>query len=171
MKTLYLVRHAKSSWENPEVGDVERPLNDRGKRDAPAMGVRLRKLKVNPDLMITSYAKRARATCTRIAKELGYSEQRIREESRLYHANEGDIISVLRNLDDKYERVMAFGHNPGLTDFVNAFSTEEEVTDNIPTCGVVAFEIPLNTWSAIEFGTGKLLFYDYPKRDFRSSSE
>jgi len=163
MKTLYIVRHAKSSWEDDALSDFERPLNERGKRDAPRMGKRLKEKDLHPDVMISSSARRAFSTAKIIATALNYPEARIVEEKKLYHANEDVMLSLLKHLNDRNNTVMIFGHNPGLTDFANSLSEKKWVTDNIPTSGVIAFELPIKLWNEITFGSGKVLFFDYPK--------
>jgi phosphohistidine phosphatase len=163
VKTLYIVRHAKSSWDNPDLDDFERPLNDRGKRDAPRMGKRLKERETHPDLILSSPARRAYSTAKRIAKILEYNKEAIKTEKKLYHASEDGILSILHTLPDNVDIVMLFGHNPGLTDFVNAFMSEGTKIGNLPTCGMVAFQVKTEHWSDISWGQGKMLFYDYPK--------
>jgi phosphohistidine phosphatase len=163
MKTLYVVRHAKSSWDDPDRSDFDRPLNDRGKRDAPRMGKRLKEKDVHPDLMFSSPAKRALSTCKLISKVLDYPKSKIKEEQKLYHASDDDILSSVQALNDKHNVVMIFGHNPGLTDFVNSLMSEEKNIDNIPTAGVVAFELNISSWRQLTWGIGTLLFFDFPK--------
>jgi phosphohistidine phosphatase len=164
MKTLYIVRHAKSSWDNSELSDFERPLNERGKRDAPDMGKRLNERGLKPDCVISSPAKRAFSTAKRICKVLGFEKEKIRTDRRLYHADDEMMLSVLREVKSNLDSVMIFGHNPGLTDFVNSLVSEELDIDNVPTCGVVAFSFETDTWSSINWGTGNLVFFDYPKK-------
>lgn len=163
MKTLYIIRHAKSSWEDPMIADIDRPLNDRGKRDAPRMGKRLKEKAVVPNLMLSSPAKRAFSTCRRIAEVLGYGVNKIKTERKLYHADEDDLLDIIIGLSDKCEVVMIFGHNPGLTDFVNLLSDEDHVIDNVPTCGIVCFTFDIDQWKEAAFGKGKFIFFDFPK--------
>jgi phosphohistidine phosphatase len=167
MKTLYLIRHAKSSWDDPNQGDFERPLNKRGKKDAPVMARRLKERRVIPDFMITSPATRAYETCKEFAKILGFDKDNIKTEKRLYHANEDQILNVLRDLKererDEEEVVFLFGHNPGLTEFANLLLHES--IDNIPTCGVVKAQLNINLWKEAGFGCGKLIFFDFPKNN------
>ena len=125
MKTLYVIRHAKSSWDLPGLPDFDRPLNERGKRDAPRMGKRLKEKRIVPDLMLSSPAKRALSTCKRIAEALGYSPDKIKTERSLYHADEDEILSVIKSVSDKHDVLMVFGHNPGLTDFTNQLGHED----------------------------------------------
>jgi phosphohistidine phosphatase len=161
MKTLYIVRHAKSSWDDLGVADFDRPLNARGERDAPRMGKRLKEKRVIPDLMLSSPAVRALVTCRKIAAVLGYAEEKIMTDKKLYHADEDTILSLVQSFHDKHDVVLLFGHNPGLTDFVN------ELTDarinNIPTCGIVACRIDVDSWRDAAWGEGEVLSFDFPK--------
>jgi len=163
VKTLYIIRHAKSSWDASNVDDFERPLNDRGKRDAPRMGKRLKEKEIHPELLLSSPAKRALSTAKKIAKVLNYAKDDIKTERNLYHADEETILSIIQGMKDKHNSVMIFSHNPGLTDFVNSLMTGEIDIDNIPTCGVVAFQLDVSSWKDVTWGSGKLLFFDYPK--------
>ncbi|MDL5048828.1 histidine phosphatase family protein [Oscillatoria amoena NRMC-F 0135] len=161
MKTLYIIRHAKSSWDEPGLSDFERPLNDRGKKDAPRMGKRLNERGINPNLMLSSPAKRALSTCRRICRELHDTEERIKTEKRLYHADSGTIMDVVQNLDNRHHTVMVFGHNPGLTDFVNEIMHAN--LSNLPTCGVVAARFLTDSWKHVDASNCELLFVDFPK--------
>jgi phosphohistidine phosphatase len=165
MKKLIIVRHAKSSWDNPDLDDFDRPLNKRGLKDAPRMGKRLKEKHITPDIMLSSPAERALATCQAIATVLQFDQSKIKTDKRLYHANEDQILDVIRSLKDSprdsEEVVMIFGHNPGLTEFANALLNE--TIDNIPTCGIVAAELPVERWQNVTFGCGEMLFFDFPK--------
>jgi phosphohistidine phosphatase len=161
MKILYLVRHAKSSWADPGQPDFDRPLNERGKKDAPQMGKRLNKKKILPDLLLSSPARRALATCKKIARELGYDEARIQTNRRLYHADSETLLDVIQQLNDSVKEAMLFGHNPGLTDFVNKVMHANLA--NLPTCGVVAARFITQNWANADSTTCELLFVDFPK--------
>jgi len=163
VKTLIIIRHAKSSWDASSIDDFERPLNDRGKRDAPRMGKRFKEKDIHPDLLLSSPAKRALSTAKRIAKELKYPKDNIKTDRRLYHADEETMLTVVRELKDKLHVVMIFSHNPGLTEFVNSLMDGDLDIDNVPTCGVVAFQFNFDSWKDLDWGKGKLLFFDYPK--------
>ena len=163
MKELFIIRHAKSSWDASNIDDFERPLNDRGKRDAPRMGKRLKEKDIHADLLLSSPAKRALSTAKRIAKELKYPKDDIKTDRRLYHADEETMLTVVRELKDNRNVVMIFSHNPGLTEFVNSLMNGELDIDNVPTCGVVAFQFNFDSWKDVDWGKGKLLFFDYPK--------
>lgn len=163
MKILYVIRHAKSSWDDAGISDMDRPLNERGKADAPRMGKRLKEKAFHPDLMLSSPARRAFSTCVKIAKVIGYPESDIKTEAKLYHAGKEQILAVLKNMNDQFNAVMIFGHNPGLTEFVNSMSSRGEITNNLPTCGVVAFELPVSRWADASLRSGKVILYDFPK--------
>jgi len=162
MKILYLVRHAKSSWDEPGLADLERPLNKRGKNDAPAMGKKLYEQGEKPDLIITSPAKRAFSTARRIAKELDYSAKNIVKDETLYMADTDDFFKVIQSVPDSVKRLMLYAHNYGITYFANHIS--ESQIDNIPTCGVVRIDFDVKSWKEIENKKGKMVFFEYPKK-------
>ncbi|UII21250.1 SixA phosphatase family protein [Fulvivirga ligni] len=161
MKTLYIIRHAKSSWKYHHLDDIDRPLNKRGKRDAPEMGDRLKSQGIVPHLMISSPAKRAFATCKIIAEALDYPKKDIELNNKLYHASEDTLMDIIQDIDDSWDSVMIFGHNPGLTYFANSLASTD--LDNLPTCGVFACTFDVDSWSETDFEKGSLQFYDYPK--------
>ncbi len=161
MKRLIVVRHAKSSWSNPHLGDSERPLNKRGHRNAPEMGKRLKSKGFIPDLIVSSKANRALTTAKYIAAEVGYDEADIYISDYLYHRDEDEMIELIRNIDQKNNTVMIFGHNPGFTDLVN-YLTGSDIY-NIPTAGLAVIEFDSDHWSEIKPGAGNLRHYDYPK--------
>jgi len=165
MKYLYLVRHAKSSWDDYSLSDLERPLNKRGKRDAPFMGKLLMKMKIHPDLIITSPAKRAHSTAKVFAEELDYSGKRITVENKVYGASPGEIISLINDLDNELNSIMIFGHNPTFTTVANLLCNSN--IDNLPTCSVTGIEFPVERWSEIEMYKGKMIFFEYPKKYFK----
>lgn len=162
MKTLYLVRHAKSSWDTPGLGDMERPLNKRGKNDAPKMGKMLSQMGEIPDLMVSSPAKRAFSTAKRIAKELDYPVKRIIKDETLYMADTDDFYKVILSTPDKVNRLMLYAHNFGITYFANHITPAD--IDNIPTCGVVRVDFDIDSWKQIEDKKGKLIFFEFPKK-------
>jgi phosphohistidine phosphatase len=167
MKTLFLVRHAKSSWDNTALPDKDRPLADRGKRDAPKMGRRLLKRDVKPDLILSSPATRALSTAELIAKKLDYKRKNIAVRDCLYPGGVDDLLNVIHKLDDKLERVMLFGHNPGLTELAHRLSSE---ITHVPTCAIAAFTFDAKSWSNI--GKAKLakMALDYPKKSLGKAS-
>jgi phosphohistidine phosphatase len=161
MKTLFLVRHAKSSWDHPGLPDKDRPLGARGKRDAPKMGRRLAKRDVKPDLMVSSPAKRALNTAKIISQELDYPAEDILVDDRLYAAATDDLLGVVRTFDDKLQGVMLFGHNPGLTELAHRLSRK---INRMPTCAVAEFSFSVNTWSDVGKAMPINVAFDYPKK-------
>jgi phosphohistidine phosphatase len=165
MKKLYLVRHAKSSWDNVEMDDFDRPLNERGEKDAPLMAKLLEHRDVVPGRMITSPANRALSTCRAFAKVFDFEKKKIISEKKLYHAGPDTILKVLSSLPEhkgKEDVVLLFGHNPGITEFANDLLNIS--IDNIPTCGVVAASLNIDSWKEISFGCGMMGSFDYPKK-------
>ena len=162
MKELILVRHAKSSWKDPTLSDHERPLNKRGKRDAPEMGERLARRGYDPDLMVSSSAVRALKTAWTFAGKLAYSREGIAVDERLYHAGVAELLQVIRGVDDSVDSLMLFGHNPGLTDLANHIGPREIL--NMPTCAVLHLRFQGDTWSTVGDVPGDEVRYDYPKR-------
>lgn len=161
MKTLYLGRHAKSSWKNMDLADIDRPLNKRGKRDAPFMGKLLADKGIKPDLIISSSAKRAAATAKVIASEINYPEEEIIFDENIYEASGRGLLEIISGTDEEYNSIMLFGHNPGVTVLQNNLS--EHFIDNIPTCGVVALEFK-TSWNEIELKSAGFIFFEYPKK-------
>src|SRR5687768_1175410 len=112
MKELILVRHAKSSWKDQDLTDFERPLNKRGKRDAPFMGGLLKKITQSPDLIISSPAARALSTAKIIAKELDFPVDKIKKDIKIYLAEEVELFKIVKKISDKHQRIILVGHNP-----------------------------------------------------------
>ncbi|QOR62994.1 SixA phosphatase family protein [Sulfurovum sp. ST-21] len=156
MKRLYLLRHAKSSWKDFTLSDFDRPLNKRGKRDAPLMAQKLKEMGIRPDIIISSPAKRARKTAKIFAKTLHAA---LETEEKLYEAHTSDIKEVIQTAFEKYDAVMIVGHNPGLTMF------NDEISDipifNIPTTGVVGIGFQNDDTS---LDKGSQLFFEYPRK-------
>jgi phosphohistidine phosphatase len=146
MKTLVLVRHAKSAWGDPTLADHDRPLNDRGRRDAPEMGRRLRERGVAPDAILSSTAVRARSTAEAIAEELGTAHGVLAFDERLYGSLPETILSVVAEVDDDVTTVLVVAHDPGMSDLANRLSGEIE---HMPTCGVAEFRFAAWSWSEI----------------------
>ncbi|HVG42222.1 MAG TPA: histidine phosphatase family protein [Chitinophagaceae bacterium] len=161
MKTLIVVRHAKSSWDNFGQEDSERPLNDRGKRDAPAMAKRLKGKIKDIDLFVSSPAKRAKRTARYFAEEFKVEKDDIVIKEKLYETSVPTFYSVVESLPDKKDIVALFSHNPGITDFVNALTTMH--VDNMPTTGVFAVQINTDKWADFKESKKTFLFFDYPK--------
>jgi phosphohistidine phosphatase len=162
MKTLILVRHAKSSWKDQTLADYDRPLNKRGKRNAPEMGQRLAERGIRPDRMVSSPAKRAIATAQAVAKEVGFPREKIVEDERLYLSSVSTWLEVIRPLDDDADCVICFGHNPELTDLVNTLGRQD--IGNMPTCGVVELRYDIETWADVGKVEPTYFDFDYPKK-------
>ncbi|MGK9476184.1 SixA phosphatase family protein [Melioribacter sp. OK-6-Me] len=164
MKRLFLVRHAKSSWSNPDISDIDRPLNKRGERDAPFMARLIKEKGVVPDLMLSSPAKRSFDTAIIFAKTYGKDKNDIIIEDQIYEAGMRELSLVVENIDDDYDSVFLFGHNPGLTNFANLVGSE--YLDNMPTCSIVGIEFDINSWKNVERGKGNTFLFEYPKKYF-----
>lgn len=145
MKTLLILRHAKSSWSNSYVSDHERSLNKRGQRDAPRMGRLLKAEELVPDLIISSTAKRALATAEAVATAGDY-EQEIRFTRHFYHADPETYFAVLKEVSDRYERVMVVGHNPGMQELV-AWLTG--VDTRFTTANIAHVQLPIQSWTEL----------------------
>jgi len=146
VKTLFLVRHAKSSRNEPALQDKDRPLNNRGKRDAPKMGKRLAKREVMPDLILSSPAKRALKTAQLIAKKLDYKLQDIVVDERVYATGADELLHLIRKLGAKPKSVMLVGHNPELTELAHHLSSK---ITHLPTCAIAEFTIEAKSWTTI----------------------
>ncbi len=160
MKTLFLVRHAKSSRDDPSLPDRERPLDDRGRHDAPKMGKRLTNRGVKPDLLVSSPALRALTTAQLIADEIGYQRKDIVVDERLYASSPDDLLAVICALDDKLDRVMLVGHNPEFTELAHRLSSE--ITD-MPTCAVAEFRFDATAWADVGEAAPAKVKLDAPK--------
>ena len=150
MKTLLILRHAKSSWSDSALDDHDRPLNDRGERDAPRMGELLRQRRLTPDLIISSDAVRARMTAQAVAEAAGYAGE-IRLEPLLYHAAPDDIVVVLRTVPEpNAATVMVVGHNPGLEALVGQLTGERH---DLPTAALAQIDLPIDSWRDLDGST------------------
>jgi phosphohistidine phosphatase len=159
MKALFLIRHAKSRWDAPSLADIDRPLNHRGKRDAPKVGERLAKRRVKPDLILSSPAMRALATAEIIAKKPDYRRRNIVVDDRPYAVEADELLDVIRQLDDRAQSVMLIGHNPELTELAHRFASE---ITHLPTCAVAEFTFDAKWWSRIGKDTpAKLVLAPY----------
>ena len=149
MKSLLILRHAKSSWSHPGLSDHDRPLNKRGKRDAPRMGKLLLDEDLLPDLIISSTAKRARKTASRVVKASGYGGKVVKARD-LYHAFPEDYVSVLRKLAAKNKCVMIVAHNPGLEELLETLTGQAE---RLPTAALAQVSLPIDRWRALTLET------------------
>ncbi len=159
MKTLYLLRHAKSSWGDPTLRDFDRPLNKRGLKAAPLMGKHMRKHKVRPDLVLSSPAKRTRQT-VEVVLEHAHLEPKTRFDERLYATGSTDLLKVLREADDRAESVLVVGHNPGLQDLLEVLTGELEA---MPTAALARIRLDVDSWSGTRERVGRLDWVLRPK--------
>ena len=162
MKTLLLVRHAKSSWDLATLNDFDRSLNERGKKDAPVMAQRLLDRKIDINIFVSSPAKRAKKTAELFCSIYKKDKEQIVFIPALYHASLNTFFEVITQLNDDYNCVAIFSHNPVINEFVNQL-VENVTIENMPTCGVFAVKTSITKWK--EFSTSKkeFLFFDYPK--------
>jgi phosphohistidine phosphatase len=161
-KTLIFMRHAKSDWSVPGQKDFDRTLNNRGLGDAPRMGRRLLEIGVKPDLVMSSPAIRAKTTAEYVSEQLGYNIDNILYEDEIYESSVRTLLKVVNNLDDKYNCVIIFGHNPTHT-YLAEYLTKE-VIGNIPTAGAVCISFEFDSWKLVSEGTGKMKWLEYPKQ-------
>ncbi len=162
MKTLLLMRHAKSSWDNPDLDDFDRPLNNRGRRDAPFMGALLREQGILPDVITSSPAVRAFSTARAVAGALSYAENRITTDTRLYDASASEILAVVGEWSNAAGAVLLVAHNPGLTHAVNMITGAG--LDNVPTSGIAVIDFDVKSWNATGQAKGRLRLFEYPKK-------
>ncbi len=162
MKTIYLIRHAKSSWDNPDLRDFDRPLNKRGFRDAPFMAAFLSKQVPTPDKLVSSPANRAFTTATYFAEALGQKAKDIHQEAGIYEAYAQEVLLIIQGLEPAWDTVCLFGHNPGFTNLANQFS--KDFIPNIPTCGIAKISGAITDWKDFEKGKVKLMNFHYPKQ-------
>jgi phosphohistidine phosphatase len=161
MKRLFLIRHAKSSWDDVALADQDRPLNERGRRDAPKIGGRLARREVKPDLILSSPALRALTTAKIIAGKLDYKRKHIVIDDRLYAAEADDLLEVIHALDDRLQCVMIVGHNPELSELAQRLCSE---ISHLPTGAVAEFGFALTSWSDIGTCPAATVAFDYPKK-------
>ncbi len=160
MKTLLILRHAKSSWKHTDRRDFDRPLNTRGKRDAPRIGTHLRTENLMPDLILTSAARRTRKTAKKVAKRCGYT-QKIEKLDQLYDATLGTYLHTLSRLPNRVERPLVIGHNPTLEQLVYHLTNRNEI---MPTAALAQVHLPIQRWKDLDSHTeGTLIALWTPK--------
>jgi len=163
MKTLYLLRHAKSSWDDQELKDFERPLSSRGATDAPTIAQRFVERGNQVDCIISSPAVRAKTTAMLLAEAINYPVSNIVSNSELYFAGTGMFLKAASQADEACDSVLFVGHNPAITEFANVMTGA--ALDNIPTCGLVELILPIDKWADIKLGDARLVHFDYPKKE------
>lgn len=163
MKTVYFIRHAKSSWDNPGLRDFDRPLNKRGLRDAPFMATVLKNKEIEIDRIITSPANRAKTTAGYFARALEVAE--LLEDEVIYEAYTDEVLDLVKSQPDHLKQIMVFGHNPTFTSIANLFSTT--YIANLPTCGIVRIEGAIDSWALLNEENAKVVDIYYPKQFFK----
>ncbi|MEJ6982298.1 histidine phosphatase family protein [Pedobacter sp. P351] len=163
MKQLLLIRHAKSDWSNSGLSDFERPLNKRGNKDAPVMADRLLNKHLIPQAIISSPALRALTTAKYFAEVFNIDKKEIQKEPAIYEASPNTLLSIVNGLDNKFDFIALFGHNPGITNF--AISLCDTNIYDMPTCGVILIEFPFDDWKLISKNTGEEKLYDFPRNE------
>jgi phosphohistidine phosphatase len=161
MKTIYLIRHAKSSWDNPALSDFNRTLNERGKANAPLMGKKLVEEDAVIDCFISSPAKRTTETSLSIANEMNYPSKKIIFDERIYESSLIDLIKVANEIPNQFNNVALIGHNPSISQLFNYLAGED--LHHFPTCGIGKVELEIDQWSEIVKGIGRKIFFIYPK--------
>lgn len=167
MKDLFLVRHAKSSWEYVDVDDYDRPLKGRGIQDAHSISALLSGQTNTPEAVYSSPAIRAAHTAIIFARNLRFPFSAIQLHEELYMCSEQDLLRFIKGLSDDFDRVMIFGHNPTMTNFVNRCIDQR--IDNVPTTGVACFNFDIDRWEDAEFNA-RLVLFDYPKKHRREAN-
>jgi len=160
MKTVLLVRHAKSSWDDFSIPDFDRPLNGRGKKNAPEMAQRLLKKGIAIDAFLSSPAKRARKTAKYFAKEYGRKKEEIILVPDLYEPTNEAFSKTIAKAPADAASLALFAHNPGITDYANQL-TEVKI-DNLPTSGIFAVSAEVDDWKTFHAAKKEFLFFDFP---------
>ena len=161
MKTLYLFRHAKSSWSFDDLSDQERPLNDRGRDDAPRMGQALAKRGIRLDALVSSSAVRALSTAVLVARELSFPHEKISVDPAIYRADAAALIAIVQALPETAGSALLVGHNPTITDVANALSPTS--FNELPTAAVVCLHFAADRWADLDRANAEFYFYDCPK--------
>lgn len=161
MKNLFLIRHAKSSWENMNLTDFDRPLNERGHTDAQDMANRLKQKAIAFDKILSSPANRAQTTAKYFLNMLEVEETKFELVANIYDAYENDILKLIQNTSNSVNNLAVFGHNPTFTILANKFA--DNYIMNVPTCGVVSVNFETEVWSDFLNAPNKLVFFDFPK--------
>lgn len=160
MKTLFLIRHAKSDWENALLKDIERPLNERGYIAANLMSTRFDSV---PDLIVTSPAVRAASTALIFARNLSYDPNAILIKKELYDTSVKEYLSVIQQIDDRFHTVLLFAHNPTISDTADYLT--KGLPMEMPTCAVAGIRFGVENWSKVKTKSGELFLFDYPKKN------
>jgi phosphohistidine phosphatase len=159
MKTLLLLRHAKSSWKDTSLRDFDRPLNKRGENDAQFIGKYIRKQRIQPDLVINSPAERARQTTELVMKSAGLKVE-LESDERIYEASGRRLLNLLSQIQDTANTVIMVGHNPGFEELLAALTAEER---DLPTASLACIDLSVEKWNKARPGVGQLRWLVTPK--------
>ncbi len=160
-KILFLVRHAKSSWKDASLADIDRPLNGRGKRNAPMMAQWLVSQPERPEVILSSPANRALTTARVMARALGQAPDDVLVDQDIYFTGTHGMLRALERVDDRFQRVMMVGHNPVMTQLLNQLSGAD--VWNMPTCALAIIAFDMDSWGLVDCTEGELLAYQTPK--------
>lgn len=163
MKTLFLLRHAKSDWANSGMSDHERPLNSRGQKEAPLIGNHLKNEGILPDLWLSSTAKRAEQTILAVANVLSYNKSVIQFDEKLYDFSFPPYVDVLKSCDSVHNSILLVAHNPSLEEFASFLIGDDWERYEIPTAGLLKFDLAIQNWVEIKKGCGKMHWFITPK--------
>lgn len=161
MKTLIIMRHAKSSWADAGMSDHQRPLNGRGRRSSAIMAQRMEFHKNLPDLMLSSDSQRTRETMALLQENEAFKNIEVQFHNELYLASERSLISSIKNWNQGVDTLLILAHNPGVTELVNSISNAR--LDNLPTAGIACISFDIEDWEDLENKTGKLLWLEFPR--------
>ena len=161
MKTLFILRHAKSSWSERDLADFERPLNERGMKAASFMGELMAQNEFQPSVILSSPAVRAKQTAL-LVKEFGKLDAGIRFEHGIYEASPQSLLQVLSEIDDSYDSAMLVGHNPGIEGFIRYLTGNPEP---MPTAALAVIDLDIDNWNAANDGCGELTNVYRPKNE------
>lgn len=163
MKELILIRHAKSDWANESVKDIDRPLNDRGYEDAYILSAWYKQEQPLPEMIISSPATRAINTAFIFCRAFDVKESAVCISDNLYESTMADYLKTIASIDNKFNRIMLFGHNPAITNLTNELN-QDVLFENVPTCGIVKIGFTYSTWKdVVSKKEGKLLLSKFPK--------
>ena len=160
MKKLFIIRHAKSDWQDSTLDDYDRPLNKKGEKNAPFMGQLLKEKNIKPDIIISSPAKRTMQTAQLIAQEVGF-EKNITPNQYIYEAFVTMLQETISYIYDEHETAFLVGHNPGVSALAYTYCNMKE---NLPTCSIVEIEFDCDSWMDASKDNAKLISYEYPKK-------
>ena len=166
MKQLLIVRHSKSDRNDLSLKDFDRPLNDRGHKNAQEMATRLFKQNIIPQILVSSSALRALTTANYFADKFTINHSAVIKNEDIYEASSSKLLKIINGFDNKANLIGFFGHNPGFSELAFRLSNNS-ILDNLPTTGIALIEFPFDKWNLVSYGTGKLLLFDFPKNVVR----